>query len=43
METHMTGFALQVFMTQTEHVSLRSQCLESMMMHKEEFQPVSMI
>ncbi|XP_050728704.1 uncharacterized protein LOC127004666 isoform X3 [Eriocheir sinensis] len=31
--------AEQVYMTQTEHASLRSQCLEYMMMHKEEFQP----
>ncbi|KAK8387747.1 hypothetical protein O3P69_018321 [Scylla paramamosain] len=31
--------AEQVFMTQTEHVSLRSQCLEYMMLHKDEFQP----
>ncbi|MPD04556.1 OTU domain-containing protein 4 [Portunus trituberculatus] len=26
-------------MTQTEHVSLRSQCLKYMILHKDEFQP----
>ncbi|KAK3876588.1 hypothetical protein Pcinc_018649 [Petrolisthes cinctipes] len=31
--------AEQVFMTQTKHVSVRSLCLEYMMLHKEDFQP----